>query len=160
MRSGQLMILSYQAITGLFHVALGALMVSLSESYLASALSFSPASSPFVSVAGMFLFCLGLCALLGAYMELRQDCSQRLQIVWLFTALMHIGPAILIATEVGIGSMANSWLWIAAFCGACALIELFFIKLSSSPRFMPVCRSLIDSRNIMKPAAEWRRWIH
>jgi hypothetical protein len=153
------MILSYQAITGLFQVALGALMVSFSGSFLASALSFPAASSPFVSVAGMFIFCLGLCALSGAYMELRQDCSQRLQIVWLLTALMHIGPAILIATEVGIGSMANGWLWIAALCGVCASIELLFIKLSSSPRFKPAC-SLIDSRKIMKPAAEWKRWIH
>jgi hypothetical protein len=158
MYPGRVVIVSYQVLSGLFEIVLGALMLSAPEAYLKTVLPYPAASSPFVSVGGMFIFSLGLCGLLGAYMELRQDCPQRLQVVWLLRAVMHAGPAVLIGTEVGIDAMANGWLLIAAFCGICALVELLLATFVP-PRHRAMTHHRL-SRDMMKSAAEWERWIH
>lgn len=160
MQRSRFIILSYQLTTGLLEMVLGSLMVSAPESYLKPILQFPVSSSPFVSLGGMFIFSLGLCGVLGAYMELRRECRQNLKTVWLVVAIMHSGPAILIGTQVGIGSMPNSWLLIASFCGVLALMPVLLMKLSSSTCWKLADRSSISATTSMKPLDDHKRWIH
>jgi hypothetical protein len=160
MQPERFVILSYQSITGLFEALLGALMVCAPQLALKPVLQFPEASLPFVSFCGIFIFALGLCGLIGALMEFRRTCREKLQVIWMVTIIIHSGSAVFVVMQVIAGTMSNGWLLIAVPFGILALVPALFIKFNSAAREMVANKNFVGLKNFARPSAEWRRWIH
>ena len=145
MRPGRTMIPSYQWTAGLYEFTLGVCMVAAPDSHLIHLLfRNSDASVAVYSFAGMFVFTLGLCAFLGAYLELRRDSMPRLQTIWLLTAIIHSGAAIYVAMQILTGALTLGWLLIAIPFALFAIAGALFLRWSSSPVFLDLDSSRVE----------------
>jgi|GEM_PF-1001356 len=153
------MVFVYQLIIGFVETELGIWMVATPESALNRLLYAPAASLPLVSFVGMFVFTLGVCELLGAYLASRREGLFRLQSVWLVTTIIHSGSAIFICMQVVTGIMAMGWLLMAALLGFFALSEAFLVKWSTSAPSMHLSEPLMCHRRSAKTQTERRPWI-
>ncbi|MFP5204733.1 MAG: hypothetical protein ACLGP3_00690 [Acidobacteriota bacterium] len=118
------MLLLYQLLTGLSDSLTGAmLMIAPAEALLLMQVQAPAAGLVFVAYIGAFVFAVGLCCLYGALLILRGDPARQLATVWLLTALMRASVAVFVTQRVLAGTLAAAWLPVAAFDGACVLIQ-------------------------------------
>lgn len=152
-------VISYQLITGLVETALGVWMVAAPESALNQLLRAPAASLPFVSLAGMFVFTLGMCGLLGACMVSRREGLFRLQAIWLVASILHSASAIFIGMQVVTHIMAMGWFLIAVLFGSFALSEAFLVKWSTAAPSTHLSKPSMCRGRLAKTRTESRRWI-
>lgn len=118
------MLLLYQLLTGLSDSLTGTmLMIAPAEALLLMHVPAPAAGLVFVAYIGAFVFAVGLCCLYGALLILRGDSARQLATVWLLTALMRASVAVFVTQQVLAGTLAAAWLPVAAFDGACVLIQ-------------------------------------
>ena len=80
-------------------------------------------ATPFLSFIGAFVLAVGLSYLYGALLIRRMSGGQRLEAVWLLTAIIRSSVAIFVLAAVLNGSLPPGWLTIAVFDGICVLIQ-------------------------------------
>jgi hypothetical protein len=100
-----------------FKPLLWALQIHLQESSFA-----------ILSLAGMFIFTLGLCGMVGGYLSWRCECLQPLKGLWLVTSIIHSGAATLTAVQLAQSELAAGWWPITSFFAAMAVCEWFLLK--------------------------------
>lgn len=122
-------LLAYQLLTGLSDSSTGVLL------YVAPALTrrllhLSVASDALVylSFIGAFVFSVGLACLYGALLAYGRHGKTRLEIVWLLTAFTRASVAIFVLEQVLASSLDAGWLLVAAFDGACVIIQAFGLR--------------------------------
>lgn len=147
-------ILGYHLLTGTVEIALGVFLVSNP-----GGITGPQGGTVYLALTGMFVFTLGLSALVGAYLVARGMCALRLQLLWLQSGLIHAGCAIFITGQIALGSLAPVWSVLVVGFAAMALaqgsllrIRIFKVAPHSSRKLMEICRQSIPS--------EWHRWIH
>jgi len=108
--------MSYQLFSGSFDAAIGA-VVAIAPNYAThvARMHVSPDAIQFISIVGAGFFSLGLAGLCGAFMMYRRVCVERMETVWLLTAIMRTGTAVLIGEHGAAGNLGRAWL-IFALC--------------------------------------------
>lgn len=161
MRISHTMILAYQLVTGSLESGIGVSLVAYPTSPLnRHILRTSDTSAPFVSLAGMFIFTLGLCELLGAFLEWRRDGRLRLQTLSLIGALIHSGAAILLTLQVIAGKMAAGCSTIAITFGILALSQAALLKWLISVGSSLVKDFPLPVTRVHQISEDWRRRLH
>ena len=114
----------YQLLTGLSDSSTGALLIVAPTLTLRMMRLHVPAdATPFLSFIGAFVLSVGLSCLYGAWLVYCADYVQRLEAVWLLTAITRSSVAIYVVSAVVAGSLEAGWLTVAVSDGAFALIQ-------------------------------------
>ncbi len=114
---------AYQWITGISDTATGVLLW-LAPAFTLRIMGLHPApdSVPYVSYIGAFVLSVGFACLYGVRL-LRHCALDKLAIVWLLTAFTRAAVALYLLNAALSGKMELGWLSVAAFDGACVIIQ-------------------------------------
>lgn len=119
-----ILLFAYQLVAGVSDASTGVLLIAAPLFTLRMmGLSVPQDATPFLSFIGAFVLAVGLSYLYGAMLIRRVGGVQRIETVWVLTAIIRSSVAIFILAAVLNGSLAPGWLTIAAFDGICALIQ-------------------------------------
>ena len=114
----------YQLVTGVSDASTGVLLIAAPVFTIRMmGLSVPYDAAPFLSFIGAFILAVGLSCLYGALLVQRVGRVQRLEAVWLLTAITRSSVAIFVLTAVLAGTLTPGWLTIAIFDGICVLIQ-------------------------------------
>ncbi len=118
------MLLGYQLLTGLSDASTGILLICSPALTLQLMRLNAPACSlPFLSYVGAFVLSVGVACLYGAHLVTRQVFAQKLEVVWLLTAITRGLVTIFIVWKVTSGVLPGGWLTVAISDGTFALIQ-------------------------------------
>jgi hypothetical protein len=122
-------LLGYQLLAGLSDASTGALLIAAPVLTMRLMGLHVPAdATPFLSFIGAFVLAIGLTYLYGAWLVGCAGCVVRLEAVWLVTAILRSSVAIFILARVLAGTVEPGWLTIAAFDGACVLVQAIGLR--------------------------------
>ena len=122
-------LLGYQWFTGVSDTATGVLLcVAPMFTLQLMGVRASDENGPYVSYIGAFVLAVGLSCLYGAYVIAVGSRLERLEVVWLLTALLRATVAIYVGKSVLTGTLEPAWLSVAVFDGLCALIQSVGLK--------------------------------
>ena len=123
------LLLAYQLMTGASDIGTGALLEVAPGMTLDLMKLGEPQGDPvYLSYIGAFVFAVGLCCLYGFLLVLRGDEKQQLATVWLLTALLRASVAVFVLERILVGSLPLAWITVAAFDGACVLVQGFGLR--------------------------------
>jgi hypothetical protein len=115
---------AYQLVTGLSDSSTGVLLV------LAPALTLRlmrvhavPAALPFLSYVGVFVLSVGVACLYGAYLVVQRERREKLETVWLLTAITRGLVALFVIGKVAGGSLESGWMTVACTDGLFAIVQ-------------------------------------
>ena len=118
------LLFGYQLLTGLSDFSTGiSLIMAPSLTMRLMRLHLLADATPFLSLIGAFVLSVGLCCLYGAWIVHCEGCTNRLETVWLLTAIIRGSVAIFITAAIINGSLEPGWLAVAIFDGSFALIQ-------------------------------------
>jgi hypothetical protein len=117
------LLLAYQLLTGLSDTVTGLLLLfapalTLSLMRLHSAED----ALSFISYIGAFVLSVGLACLYGAYLTI-PPAIERLEVVWLLTAITRALVAIFVITKVLTGGLEPGWITVAVTDGIFAILQ-------------------------------------
>lgn len=122
-------LLGYQWLTGLSDTSTGVLLcVAPLFTLQLMGVRAEAGDAPYVSYIGAFVLAVGLSCLYGAYVIGGRLGCERLEVVWILTALLRSAVAIYLVKAVLTGALPTAWLSVAMFDGACALIQYVGLK--------------------------------
>ena len=122
-------LLAYHLLAGLSDFATGALLMIAPVFTLGLMhLSVPGDSLPFLSFIGAFVLAVGLSYLNGAMLLRRGGCSSWLESLWVVTALLRGSVASYVTFAVLSGALASGWIVLAAFDGACVVIQVVGLR--------------------------------
>ncbi len=117
-------VFAYQLLTGISDSFTGILLVVAPALTLHMLdLRVNSAALVYLSFVGAFVFSVGLACLYGALLAHRGDHKARLEMVWLLTAFTRTSVALFLIEQIAVGHLAVEWVTIAAFDGACVVIQ-------------------------------------
>ena len=120
----------YQWVTGLSDTLTGILLY-LAPAFTLRLMGVSAGDSePYISYIGAFVLAVGLSGLYGAYLVAQYAAPERLEVVWLLTAFSRSAVAIYVLKAVLVSTLEPAWLMVAAFDGACVLIQAIGLRRS------------------------------
>ncbi len=118
------LLLAYQLLTGLSDTVTGILLCVAPALTLRMMGVHAPVDGlPYVGYIGAFVLSIGLACLYGARIVRLPSCTDRLETVWLLTALSRGAVALYLLPEISIGSLERAWMGVVLFDGTCALIQ-------------------------------------
>jgi hypothetical protein len=118
-------LLGYQMLTGLSDTTTGILLIfSPVLTLQLMRLNVPSCSLPFLSYIGAFVLSVGVACLYGAYLCTRASFAQKLEVVWLLTAITRGIVAIFIAWKLSTGAFETGWATVAVSDGALALLQV------------------------------------
>jgi len=86
-------------------------------------------SAPLVAYIGAFVLSTGLACLYGVQPLINRDAAERMETVWLLTALTRSAVAVYIAKGILTGDLEAGWAIVAAFDGICTVIQAAGLRL-------------------------------
>jgi hypothetical protein len=122
-------LLGYQLLTGLSDSLTGALLIVAPALTLRlMGLHVPSEAMPFLSFIGAFVLSVGLSCCYGAWIVYCSTSMQRLEAVWLLTAITRSAVAIFVISAVVAGSLEAGWLTVAASDGSFALVQAIGLR--------------------------------
>ena len=123
------LLLAYQGAAGISDTLTGALLIA-SPAFTLRLMHLSVPSDalPYLAFIGSFVMAVGLCYLYAELLVGRKDCVGRAEAVWLVTAVIRSSVAIFVVSAVLRGAIPSGWLTVAAFDGACVLIQALGLR--------------------------------
>jgi len=116
-------LLGYQLITGLSDTATGVLLIFAPELTLhLMKLQAAPDALPFLSYVGVFVLSVGLACLYGASLTRHPE---RLEVVWLLTAITRSLVAVFVIIKILSGTLEAGWITVAITDALFASIQAF-----------------------------------
>ena len=118
-------LLGYQLLTGLSDTSTGLLLI-IAPSATVHLMRLHPPldSLPFLSFVGVFVLSVGLACLYGArLLRTRPVLIQKLEAVWLLTAITRGLVALFVVAKILSGSLEIGWITVALTDGAFALLQ-------------------------------------
>lgn len=82
-----------------------------------------PNIAPYVSYIGAFVLSVGFACFYGALLMARNGSRERIEVVWLLTALARFSVAIFLIKSILFGELEPAWMTVAIFDGACAIFQ-------------------------------------
>lgn len=118
------LLLAYQLLTGLSDTSTGILLVFAPELTIRlMKLHVAAQALPFLSYIGVFVLSVGIACLYGGLLVREADVQERLEVVWLLTAITRGLVAIFIVVQVAAGALEPGWSTVAVTDGAFALLQ-------------------------------------
>ncbi len=115
---------AYQFLTGLPDTSTGLLLIAAPALTLRlMKLHVLEDTTPFLSYIGVFVLSVGLACLYGALLAFKGDCAEKLEVVWLLTAITRGLVGIFVAVKVASGALEPGWWTVAVTDGAFALLQ-------------------------------------
>jgi hypothetical protein len=120
------LLLAYQLLTGLSDTSTGLLLIA-APAFTLRTMNLHPAveTLPFLSYLGVFVLSVGLACLYGAVLVQRSAPADRLEVVWLLTAMTRGLVAVFVVAKVASGVLEPGWSTVAVTDGAFALLQGF-----------------------------------
>ena len=118
-------LLGYQLLTGLSDTSTGIMLIAAPATTLhLMTLHASPETLPFLSYVGAFVLAVGIACLYGAWLLMTHPVLvQKLQTVWLLTAITRGLVSVFVVVKVLSGSLEFGWFTVALTDGALALFQ-------------------------------------
>jgi hypothetical protein len=118
------LLLGYQLLTGLSDTSTGVLLIVAPATTLhLMRLQVPLETLPFISYIGVFVLSVGVACLYGGLLATRSDRSQKLEVVWLLTAITRGLVAVFVIAKVISGGLESGWITVAITDGAFALLQ-------------------------------------
>jgi hypothetical protein len=119
------LLFGYHVLTGLSDTTTGLLLILAPATTLhLMRLRTPPDSLPFLSYIGVFVLSVGIACLYGAWLlTTRPVLIQKLQTVWLLTAITRGLVAVFVVARVFCGSLELGWITVALTDAAFALLQ-------------------------------------
>lgn len=122
-------LVAYQLFIGASDFVTGVLLYLAPEFTLYLMHAHAPASAlPFVSFIGAFVVSVGLSCLFGAWLTMQHAAFERIEVVWLLTAIARGAVAIYLTKAILFGQLEMAWWMVASFDAACAAIQAFGLR--------------------------------
>jgi hypothetical protein len=122
-------LVAYQIVTGLSDTLTGILLCAAPALTLRLMGVHAPADAlPYVGYIGAFVLSVGLACLYGARIVRMASATDRIETVWLLTALSRAAVTLYLLPEISIGNLGHAWLSVALFDGTCALIQVIGLR--------------------------------
>jgi hypothetical protein len=122
------LLLAYQWITGLFDTLTGALLCVAPEFTLRlMGVHGSSDIAPYLAYIGAFVFSVGLACLYGVVL-FRYESFDRLEVVWLLTAISRSAVAIYVLKAILAGTLETGWISVAAFYTLCVGVQAIGLR--------------------------------
>lgn len=107
-------LLGYQLLTGLSDTSTGVMLVVAPALTLhLMKLQTAPDTLPFLSYVGVFVLSVGLACLYGAMLTTPGVRAEKLEVVWLLTAVTRALVALFVLTKVVTGTLEPGWITVA-----------------------------------------------
>jgi len=120
------LLVAYQILTGLSDTSTGLLLIAAPAFTLRlMRLHPIPGTLPFLSYIGVFVLSVGLACLYGGWLALEQFSADKLEVVWLLTAITRGLVAVFVLIKVASAELEPGWSTVAFADGVFALIQLF-----------------------------------
>ena len=117
-------LIAYQSLTGLSDAATGFLLIVAPNLTLRlMRLHATPGALPFLSYVGVFVLSVGLACLYGGWLAARRGAPDKLEVVWLLTAITRGLVTLFLMVKVSSGSFEPGWSTVAVTDGVFALIQ-------------------------------------
>jgi hypothetical protein len=115
----------YQFVTGLSDTSTGVLLIASPVMSLRMMRLQAPQDAlPYLSYVGIFVLSVGIACLYGCrLLATRPVLVQKLETVWLLTAITRGLVAIFIIAKISSGSLESGWITVALIDGAIALLQ-------------------------------------
>ena len=117
-------LIAYQLLTGVSDTATGLLLIAAPVLTLRLMhLHAAEDALPFLSYIGVFVLSVGVACLYGAWLALNISPPDKLEVIWLFTAMTRGLVAVFLAIKLASGVLEAGWFTVALTDGAFALIQ-------------------------------------
>ena len=118
------LLIVYQFLTGLSDTATGLLLIAAPEATLQLMKLHATADTlPFLSYIGVFVLSVGLACFYGGLLALKHASPDKLEVVWLLTAITRGLVAVFVVVKVASGTLEPGWSTVAFTDGVLALIQ-------------------------------------
>jgi hypothetical protein len=118
------LLIAYQLLTGLSDSSTGMLLIFAPQLTLRLMMLHAPSATlPFLSSIGVFVLSVGLGCLYGALLAIQRASADRLEVVWLLTAIPRGLVAVFVAVNVAAGRLEHGWSTVAVTDGVFASIQ-------------------------------------
>lgn len=118
------LLIAYQLLTGLSDTSTGLLLIAAPALTLRlMKLHAASATLPFLSYIGVFVLSVGLACLYGAWLVIQHAPTDKLEVVWLLTAITRGLVTLFLVTKLACGALESAWSTVAFTDGAFALIQ-------------------------------------
>ena len=118
------LLLAYQLLTGLSDSSTGLLLLFAPALTLhLMRLRPAPEALPFLSYIGAFVLSVGIACLYGALLLRRKLFAEKLEVVWLLTAITRALVAAFVLTKILTGPLEPGWITVALSDGAFAIFQ-------------------------------------
>ena len=118
------LLLAYQLLTGASDASTGLLLIFAPALTLnLMGLHAAPAAFPFLSYVGVFVVSVGMACSYGAFLLRHAAFAEKLEVVWLLTAITRGLVAIFVVVRILTGELESGWMTVALTDGAFALLQ-------------------------------------
>jgi hypothetical protein len=118
------LLIAYQFLTGLSDTSTGILLIAAPAMTLRLLkLHAVAAILPFLSYIGVFVLSVGLTCLYGGLLAVKSAPADKLEVVWLLTAITRGLVAVFLVVKVSSGALEPGWSTVTITDGAFALIQ-------------------------------------
>ena len=118
------LLIAYQLLTGISDTSTGLLLIAAPALTLnLMKLHASADTLPFLSYIGIFVLSVGLACFYGGLLAIKSGPADRLEVVWLLTALTRGLVAVFVTVKVASAQLEPGWSTVAVTDGLFALIQ-------------------------------------
>lgn len=122
-------LVAYQLFIGVSDFVTGVLLYLAPGFTLYLMHAHAPASaSPFISFIGAFVVSVGLSCLFGARLTMQHAAHERVEVVWVLTAIARGAVAIYLTKAILFGQLEPVWCMVASFDAACVVFQAFGLR--------------------------------
>lgn len=120
------LLLAYQLLTGMSDTGTGLLLILAPATTLQlMRLHVASDALPYLSYVGVFVLSVGLACFYGALLVNSPARTQKLEVVWLLTAITRGLVAIFVIAKIASGTLEPGWITVALTDGAFAVLQFF-----------------------------------
>jgi hypothetical protein len=118
------LLIAYQLLTGLSDTSTGLLLIAAPALTLRWMKLHAAASAQiFLSYIGVFVLSVGVACLYGGWLAIERAPADKLEVVWLLTAITRGLVALFVAVKVAFGALEPGWSTVAFTDGVFALLQ-------------------------------------
>jgi hypothetical protein len=123
------LLLAYQLLTGASDTATGTLLLLAPVLTLHLMKLQAPTDAlVFLSYMGAFVLSVGIACLYGALLATQRSTAEKIEVVWLLTAITRGIVAVFVAVKIASGQLEMGWIAVALSDGALAAVQLIGLR--------------------------------
>ena len=118
------LLIAYHCVTGIMDTSTGLLLIGAPQVTLRLMKLSAPAAAlPFLSYVGVFVLSVGFACLYGGWLAVGHDLPEKLEVIWLLTAITRGLVAVFVLVKVSFGALEPGWNVVAFTDGILASLQ-------------------------------------